>query len=309
MDQVFPILSQLPEQLRTHLQQMVDWLVNANLRGDLPRFRRNPHIYEVLDEEGKLRCLFKQFLHGDELSAMKEAFVYLLDHPESDHRSISPDIYGFSSVSPTIFVRFTNGNETKMGVLVEFVETVGTIGERGDIGITLEEMHKIVVADIRFGNMDRHRDNILVRVDESGSAHLVPIDHEMSFGNEAQNYNLCGFYWIEWLMEKGNANAAFSQRCIDYVTRIKPDEDLNFLARCGWEANPNYAEQMKVFAIFLKKAISQGITAHDIGLIAAFKCDENLQSMVEGVEKDENFLANVSIRIENGLRGYYGRNM
>ena len=44
-----------------------------------------------------------------------------------------------------------------MGVLVEFVKSNGTLEVHGKAGIALDEIHKIVVADIRLGNTDRRK--------------------------------------------------------------------------------------------------------------------------------------------------------
>ncbi|ESQ45838.1 hypothetical protein EUTSA_v10010592mg [Eutrema salsugineum] len=287
MEEIFPTLAHLPRQLSTNFQQMIDWLRGCISQGELPKYRDLPNLFRISDEEGRLRCLFKKFDDGDEISAKKEASVYLLDHPMDAHRSESPNIKGFSGVLPTLFVRFSIGNANHMGVLIEYMESLCVIGH---YEIKLEKMNMgelvaIGALDIRFGNMDRNQDNILVREDVDGIAHFTPVDHEMIFGNA---YNICSPCWLS--LVKGSVNSP---------------EDIEFLTLCGWE--PTYANEFRVCTNFLKEAVLQGITLHHIGNSAAFKCanfDYNLQMMVNSVENGDNFIVNVRNLMRERLTEY-----
>lgn len=97
-------------------------------------------------------------------------------------------------------------------------------------------------------------------------------------------------------------------RSVNYVARLDPNDDIEFLRHCGWEPGVRYIENFKVFAIFLKKAVCQGLTAQHIGLMASYKCEEtkfNLQDMVDSVTRDYNFLVNVETHIEKCVREYH----
>ncbi|CAA7023333.1 unnamed protein product [Microthlaspi erraticum] len=312
MDEVFPVLSEIPVQLRTHFQQMISWLDQAD--DVLPRYEIFEHIYQVLDEEGTLRCLFKEPQDGSEVSAKKEACVYLLDHPYNNQRSRSENIYGYAGVLPTVFVRFTKGNRNMMGVLIDYVETVGNVAEYSTryphAPISAAQMEKVAMLDLRLGNMDRNPDNMLVRLDDGGSPHVIPIDHEMIFANEVQNYNIVSPppHWLQ-LHERSvvDVNKEFSAESVSYLERLQPEEDIEFLTRCGWEPGMVFGERFKIFTAFLKTGVSLGITVYHLGLIAAYKCDDmtfNLQDIVEHVERDEAFVANVNIAIWDRLTDY-----
>ncbi|CAH8253683.1 unnamed protein product [Arabidopsis lyrata] len=307
MEDVFPNLSQVPEEIRTHLEKMIDWLRQAIVgRNELDRFRGAEHILKVCDSSGNLVCLFKAFNAGDENLAKNEACVYLLDHPENDHRSVSPKIYGFSRVRPTVFLRFRLGNEMKMGILIEYAESKGC-ARRSGLGIPVNEVHKILITDIRFGNSDRNVENVLVQESENGAIQLVPVDHEMCFGNEVQPYNICSPCWLGWLKEEMNLNQVFSSESVSYVTGLDVEKDIEFVRRCGWEPGIEFSEKFKVFGTFLKKAVFQGLTGFHIGLIAAFKCENmnfNLQSIIDDVARDDDFYDNVGIRLEEALKQY-----
>lgn len=135
------------------------------------------------------------------------------------------------------------------------------VEEHGQDEISVEEIEKIVVVDIRFGNMDRNKGNLLVREGKNGSLQLVPIDHELSFSNHAQIS-----LWIRWLdYDNGIVNTNFSLRSANYMARLNPDDDLKFLRHCRWEPESIYIEKLKVFATFLKKVVFQKLTTLQIG--------------------------------------------
>ncbi|XP_010460509.1 PREDICTED: phosphatidylinositol 4-kinase gamma 4 [Camelina sativa] len=295
-EEVFPSLSQLPSQVGAHLKKMYDCLKEATLQGVLPPFKRYKHIYQVLDTDGNLRCLFKA---DQEECCRKEACVYLLDHPENGHRSLSQDIYGFSGVRPTLFVRRLKiGTKTISGVLVEFVEPTGEIVDYPPPVVPMDEIQKVAIADLRFGNIDRSPDNLLLAENNS----IVPIDHEMIFGID---YNLSNPCWLSWLL---NNEEPFSERCANYVQQLDADKDLQFLSACGWEPGLDFIEKFKVFCIFLRLAVSQGLTVLHIGTMASFKCEEpkfNLKYMVDGVTRDDKFFESVESHLKELLREYY----
>ncbi|AEE30848.1 phosphatidylinositol 3- and 4-kinase family protein [Arabidopsis thaliana] len=311
--EVFPTLSSLPMQLRDHLQQMIHWLDEAIIGDMLPQYERRNDMRQVLDRDRRQRCLFKRF--SDEDRARNEAIAYLLDHPEDGHRSQSEQIYGFSRVRRAVWVRCRIKNQMKMGVLIEFLESSVTVQSLGTVyselpdDVGAEEIHKIVVLDIRFGNIDRNLGNLLVQAEprNGSAAHLVPIDHELSFFNDAHPYITCGACWIKWLEQ---IDKDFSSQLVNYVAALDPDRDLEFLRHCGWEPNQRYIENFTVFATFLKKAVSQGLTALQIGLLASYKWEEdldyNLHCIVASVQReDNNFVESVGTRIEQRLREFH----
>ncbi|XP_010478100.1 PREDICTED: phosphatidylinositol 4-kinase gamma 4-like [Camelina sativa] len=299
--EVFPRFTELPSQVGAHLKKMLDYLKHASLQGVLPQFRSYEHIYKVLDTDGNLRCLFKTVVDNQEDSARNEAIVYLLDHPENGHRSLSEDIYGFSGVLPTLFVRRLKiGTNTVTGALVEFVEPTVEIVEVDDAPVVpMDEIQKVAIADLRFGNTDRSLDNLLL----AGNNSIVPIDHEMIFDTD---YNICKPCWLHWLRD---SEESFSERCANYLQQLDADKDLEFLSTCGWQPGLDFIEKLKVFCIFLRLAVSQGLTVLHIGKMASLKCEEpifNLKYMVDGVTRDDGkFFESVESHLKELLREYY----
>lgn len=49
MDEVFPTLFKILMELRAHLQQMIEWLVQANLQGEMPKYKGCIHLLHDFD--------------------------------------------------------------------------------------------------------------------------------------------------------------------------------------------------------------------------------------------------------------------
>ena len=59
----------------------------------------------------------------------------------------------------------------------------------------------------------------------------MPIDHEMSFTNTGQDYNIINPCWRDWLLSAEDfVTAKFSQRSEDYFRGLNPDDDVAFLS-------------------------------------------------------------------------------
>lgn len=81
------------------------------------------------------------------------------------------------------FMAYLKYHQMKMRVLTEFVESNGTIEKHGHGRIAVDEIHKIVVADIRFANINRNTTNLLLQESNNGSVHLLPRYYERFFFN------------------------------------------------------------------------------------------------------------------------------
>ncbi|KAJ0234622.1 Phosphatidylinositol 3-/4-kinase [Hirschfeldia incana] len=303
--EIFPRLSVLPDTVSEYLQDMINCYVENLKCEKLKEFMQYRNIDSVFDSNGNVKCLFKRI--SNEFMARMEVAVYLLDHPSDGRRSDSKMIYGFSGVPPAVYIRH---NEVS-GVLVDFVQNDGAVAY-ACFRATSEELHKIFLIDIRFGNPDRHNHNTLVRGEkESSEAILVPIDHELCFSTK---YTLRGFWWL--VADGTNepkcceVKASFSPHVLSYVRDLDPEHDFQFLRHCGWEAGPEFSDPFTIFTSLLKKAVLLGLNAPQIGRIAARHCkpDEfNLQNMVDSVPPGDNFVQNVCDVIDKRLQDYCAR--
>ena len=121
--------------------------------------------------------------------AVREVAAYILDHPKSGSRVVSEEAIGFAGVPPTIMVLCLHqgfnhpqgydlsSNHVKIGSLQMFINNDGNCEDIGPGALSVEEVHKITVLDIRMANADRHAGNILFRKEAEGKIVLIPIDH------------------------------------------------------------------------------------------------------------------------------------
>ena len=79
----------------------------------------------------------------------------------------------------------------------------------------------------------------------------MPTDHVMSFANTGQDYNIINPCWRDWLLsEEDFVTAKFSQRSMDYVRGLNPDDDVAFLRRCGWQPGIKYIQKLKKYLLY-----------------------------------------------------------
>lgn len=111
--------------------------------------------------------------------AVREVAAYILDHPRSGPRMETGEAMGFAGVPPTVMVKCMHQGLkiVKMGSLQKFMNNDGNCEDIGVGVLSVEEVHKITVLDIRMANADRHAGNILFRQERGGRTVLIPIDH------------------------------------------------------------------------------------------------------------------------------------
>ncbi|KAG5409287.1 hypothetical protein IGI04_005606, partial [Brassica rapa subsp. trilocularis] len=99
---------------------------------------------------------------------------------------------------------------------------------------TSEEIHKIFIIDIHFGNHYCHDYNTIMKgEEESSEAKLDSIDHEFCFNEKV--------------------NASFSPRVINYVKEIYSEYHFQFLRRCGWETRPQFSAPFTMLQLFERR--------------------------------------------------------
>ena len=85
----------------------------------------------------------------------------------------------------------------KVGSFQEFVDSECTMDDISPSKISVNELHKIAILDIRIGNADRNAANILVRRRRDNSIELIPIDHGLSLRSVA-DISWMDWCWLDW---------------------------------------------------------------------------------------------------------------
>lgn len=217
--------------------------------------------------------------------ALREVAAYLLDHPKSGRRSFTGESQGFAGVPPTLLAtcmhkgfNHPEGIKEKIGSLQMFMENSGSCEDMGPNAFPVEEVHKIIVLDIRMANADRHAGNILVSKGEDGRFVLIPIDHGYCLPDSFED---CTFDWLYW----PQARLPFSAETINYINSLDAEEDIALLNFYGWNLPSESARTLRISTMLLKKGVEKGLTPFAIGNIM---CRENLnkQSVIEEIVEE-----------------------
>ncbi|CAN8323677.1 unnamed protein product [Cochlearia groenlandica] len=152
------------------------------------------------------------------------------------------------------------------GCLISFVLSDGDINKLTpvDFSSNYEELQKLCVLDIRFGNQDRNQNNILTKQDEDGIHRLIPINHAECYTGD--KYTL---KHMEWAIDK-EIDLLFSLKMIEYVARLDASKDIEYLKNCGWSNIPprEFTVPFRIFTCFLKEAVDNGLTPKEIATLA-----------------------------------------
>jgi len=150
-----------------------------------PNGINNPKGYKEDDGSPGLR----EGINSGE-GAMREYAAYLLDYSSMSGVPVTTMAFMTSKVDSTI---------AKVGSLQEFVAHDYDAEECGTGLFSVDEVHKICLADLRYVNTDRNGQNILVRKGANGETRLTPIDHGYCFPASLKDLY---FEWTYWPQAK-----------------------------------------------------------------------------------------------------------
>jgi len=191
-------------------------------------------------------------------ASKKEHVAYLLDH---DH---------FAGVPLTVMVElpyhpiFVKGSApTKGGSLQEFqseTELLKPLTQKADCDTLLpgDQLRRMAILDIRYGNSDRHFENFLFRQKFSGERTLIPIDHGLTFPD---SFDEARFGWAIF----NACKKPFGPEERDYVANLDIEKDVAILRAHGIREAciPPFIARTTL----LKKGVQSGLTAGELSLL------------------------------------------
>jgi Phosphatidylinositol 3- and 4-kinase len=87
--------------------------------------------------------------------------------------------------------------KTKVGSFQEFVKTECSMDDLSPSMLSVDEVHKIAILDIRLLNADRNAANLLCRRRRDNSVELIPIDHGFCLRSVA-DVSWMDWCWLDW---------------------------------------------------------------------------------------------------------------
>jgi len=178
-----------------------------------PYAENNPRGY--LNQPGQSMSLRQGVVPGE--ACIREVAAYLLDHgglsgvpmttlAEARHPAFNTNgarltvaaggaAVGSHSISANSPVE--SQTKKKAGSFQEYIRSECTMDDISPSKISVEEVQKIAILDIRILNADRNSANLLVRRRPDNSLELVPIDHGYCL-RSVSDVSWMDWCWLDW---------------------------------------------------------------------------------------------------------------
>lgn len=137
-----------------------------------------------------------------------------------------------------------------------------------------EQLHHIRVLDIRLGNSDRNKSNVLI-TEREGKKIIIPIDHDL-----IHHYIPNDTHW-----EAAYLNAPFSPLCKTYIQKLDLEKDASMMKELHF--TDEEIKTMKIRTTLLKMAVERNLTLKETDMLYRFYYYDFL-------EKSEHITANSS---------------
>eukprot|EP00560_Eucampia_antarctica_P004962 CAMPEP_0197833890 /NCGR_PEP_ID=MMETSP1437-20131217/20464_1 /TAXON_ID=49252 ORGANISM="Eucampia antarctica, Strain CCMP1452" /NCGR_SAMPLE_ID=MMETSP1437 /ASSEMBLY_ACC=CAM_ASM_001096 /LENGTH=715 /DNA_ID=CAMNT_0043438199 /DNA_START=462 /DNA_END=2609 /DNA_ORIENTATION=+ len=283
----------------------------------------NVAIFKPADEEPYAENNPRGYVKSDQMSmrdgiqpgeaCLREVAAYLIDHQ------------GFSSVPMTTLVearhpafnhngsmmKLTEGGaslgnhalstaqlntnphkvQKKVGSFQAFVKAECSMDDLSPSMLSVEEVHKIAILDIRILNADRNSANLLVRRKPDNTLELVPIDHGYCLRTVS---DVCWFdwCWLDWPQLK----EPLSKRSREYILKLDIEADARLL-RERLHIPIEALDYFRATSRFLKAGVKAGMTLYDIAVICCRNDDcGELPSKLENLSAVAKELASAAVR-------------
>jgi hypothetical protein len=207
------------------------------------------------------------------------------------HHALS-SITTTSNTSASIGVQQQKVVAPKVGSFQAFVKAECSMDDLSPSKLSVEEVHKIAILDIRIMNADRNSANLLVRRKPDNTLELVPIDHGYCLRTVV---DVCWFdwCWLDWPQLK----EPLSQAHRDYILQtIDIEADIRLLQE-RIHIPSDALDYFRATNRLLKTGVKAGMTLYDIAVICCRNDDcGELPSKLENMMAMAKELASAAVR-------------
>lgn len=174
--------------------------------------------------------------------------------------------HSLTLASPGMSVSSTSSHqnqmEKKVGSLQEYVHAECSMDDLSPSKLSVDEVHKIAILDIRLMNADRNSANLLCRRrPEDNTLELVPIDHGYCLRS------VCDVAWFDWCwLDWAQVKEPLCKKSRDYVLGLDIEADVRLLQErlhIGTEALDYFRASSKL----LQAGVKAGLTLYDIAVM------------------------------------------
>lgn len=185
----------------------------------------------------------------------------------------------------------------KVGSMQQFVSSIGPIENFSENLFSADEVHKIAIFDLRICNLDRNACNILVQPTTEGGHRLIPIDHGLTIPDSLE---ICS-YDLAWL-SFDQASQPFSQRSLDYISKLDADADISFLEK-NFSFRPECLVNMKITTLLLQQCAARGLTLAQIGeILCRPDEDDTKPSLLENIVSKAKLCSSLKQKMQSKIK-------
>jgi hypothetical protein len=181
----------------------------------------------------------------------------------------------------------------KAGSFQEFIRCECTMDDISPSKLSVQEVHKIAILDIRILNADRNAANLLVRRRRDNSLELVPIDHGYCL-RSVSDVSWMDWCWLDWPQLK----EPLSEELRKYVLDLDIEADARMLTE-RLNICQEAVDFFRASSSLLKAGVKAGLTLYEIAVMCCR--NDNLAevpSMLEKLIDMASDLAHVAIENE-----------
>lgn len=242
-----------------------------------PYAENNPRGY--LQQPGQKLSMRAGVQPGE--ACIREVAAYLLDHKgfagvpmttlaEARHATFNQNgsrlsvaaggaTIGHHSIAPNSPVRPTTMK--KVGSVQEFVPSQCSMDDISSSKVSVEEVQKIAVLDIRIMNADRNTANLLCSRHKDGSIKLVPIDHGYCLRS------VCDTSWMDWCwLDWPQLKEPVSTEIKRYIESLDIEKDAMML-REVLNIDERAIDNFRASSALLKAGVNAGLSLYDIAVL------------------------------------------
>ena len=148
----------------------------------------------------------------------------------------------------------------KVGSFQEYVNAECSMDDLSPSKISVDEVHKIAILDIRIMNADRNVANILCQriPEDPDQFRLVPIDHGYSLRS------VCDVAWFDWCwLDWPQTKQPLSKKSKDYILNLDIEADVRLLQE-RLNMQNDVLDYFRASCNVLKAGVRAGLTLYDI---------------------------------------------
>lgn len=269
-----------------------------NPRGYLPHVDQSTYLREgIVPGEACLREVAAFVLDHEGFSDVPMTTLVEARHPNfnSNGSQLNVSQGGASIGRHSILSGGTSSQtaEKKVGSLQEFMRTECSMDDLSPSKISVDEVHKIAVLDIRLLNADRNAANLLCRRRSDNFLQLIPIDHGFCLRSSA-DVSWMDWCWLDWPQLKQPVSDATRS----YIMRLDVEKDAKTLQE-RFNIDQKAIDYFCASTRLLKLGISKGLTLYEIACMCCR--NDNLGEVPSRLEALFSMADDLSeLAIENG---------